>query len=90
MSMGTKKGGVSSSTRLQPQLTSSSLGLTPVLWTAGDVSDMFTGVMRGLEKLRQDMTKRIDRVEERAQQVQEKLRDELTDVKSQARTDQAN
>ena len=35
------------------------------------------------------MTNRIDRVEERAQQGQEKLRDELTDVKSQARTDQA-
>ena len=28
MSMGTQKGGASSSTRLQPQLTSSSLGLT--------------------------------------------------------------
>ena len=45
--------------------------------------------MTGLEGLRRDMTKRINRVEERAQQGQEKLRDELTDVKSQARTDQA-
>ena len=35
------------------------------------------------------MTKRIDRVEERAQQGQENLRDELTNVKSQARVDQA-
>ena len=89
MSIGTKKGGASSSTRLQPQMTSSSLSLTPVLGTAGDVSDMLTGVMTGLEKLRRNMTKRIDRVEERAQQVQKKLQDELTDVKSQARTDQA-
>ena len=31
MSMGKQKGGASSSTRLQPQLTSSSLGLTPTL-----------------------------------------------------------
>ena len=35
------------------------------------------------------MTKRINRVEERAHQGQEKLRDELTHVKSQARVDQA-
>ena len=35
------------------------------------------------------MTKRIDRVEERAHQGQEKLRDDLTNVKSQARVDQA-
>ena len=50
---------------------------------------MFAGVMTGLEELRRDMTKRIDGVEERAQQDQEKLRDELTIVKSQARNDQA-
>ena len=50
---------------------------------------MFAGVMTGLEELRRDMTKRIDRVKERAHQVQEKLRDELTEVKSQARVDQA-
>ena len=50
---------------------------------------MFTGVLTGLEELRRDMTKRIDRVEERAHQGQEKLRDELTHVKSQARVDQA-
>ena len=31
----------------------------------------------------------MDRVEERAQKGNEKLRDELTDVKSQARSDQA-
>ena len=35
------------------------------------------------------MIKRIDRVEERAHQGQEKLRDELTNVQSQARVDQA-
>ena len=35
------------------------------------------------------MTKRIDRVEERAYQGQEKLRDELTEVTSQARVDQS-
>ena len=57
MSMGTRKGGASSSTRLQPQLTSSSLGLTPVLGTACGVSDMFDGVMTGLEELRRDMTR---------------------------------
>ena len=89
MSMGKQKGGAPSSTRLQPQLTSSSLGLTPALGAAGDISDMFAGVMAGLEELRRDMTKRIDRVEERAHQGQEKLRDELTHVMSQARVDQA-
>ena len=35
------------------------------------------------------MTKRIDKLEEKAEQGQERLRDELTDVKSQARSDQA-
>ena len=89
MSMDKQKGGASSSARLQTQLTSSSLGLTPALGAVGDISDMFAGVMTGLEELRQDMTKRIDRVEERAHQGQEKLRDELTHVKSQARVDQA-
>ena len=87
MSMGTQKGGASSSTRLQPQLTSSSLGLTPVSGAAGDISDKFAGVMTGLEELRRCMTKKMDRVEERAHQGQEKLRDELTNVKSQARVD---
>ena len=89
MSMGKQKGGASSSTRLQPQLTSYSLGLTPASGAAGDISDMFAGVMIGLEELRRYMTKRVDRVEERAHQGQEKLRDELTNVKSQARKDQA-
>ena len=82
MSMGTQKGGGSSSSRLKPQLTSSSLGLTPVSGAARDISDLFAGVMTGLEELRRDMTKRIDRVEERAHQGQEKLRDERTKVKS--------
>ena len=89
MSMGTQKGGASSGTRLQSQLTSSSLGLTPASGAAGDISDMFAGVMTGHEELRRDMPKRIDRVEERTHQGQEKLRDELTNVKSQARVDQA-
>ena len=66
MSMGKQKGGASSSTRLQPQLTSSSLGLTPTLGAAGDISDMFAGIMTGLEELRRDMIKRIDQVDERA------------------------
>ena len=60
------------------KLTSSSLDLTPALGSAGDISDMFAGVMTGLEELRRDITKRIDRVEEGAHQGQEKLRDELT------------
>ena len=89
MSMGTQKCLASSNTRLQPQSTSSSLSLTPMHGTASDLSDKFAGVMTGLEELRRDMSKTIYRVEERAQQGQEKLRDELTDVKSQARTDQA-
>ena len=80
-SMGKQKGGASSSTRLQPQLTSSSLGLTPPLGVAG--------VMTGLDELRRDMTKIIDKVDERAHQGQENLRDELAHVKSQARVDQA-
>ena len=84
-----KKGGASSSTRLQPQLTSSSLGLTPPLGATGDISDIFAGVMNGLVELRRDMTKRIDQVDERAHQGRENLRDELTHVKSQARVDQA-
>ena len=51
MSMGTQKGGASSSTRLQPQLTSSSLGRTPVSGAACEISDMFACVMTGLEEL---------------------------------------
>ena len=79
-SMSKQKGGVSSSTRLQPQLTSSSLGLTPSFGATGDISDMFAGVMNGLDELRRDMTKRIDQVDERAHKGQENLRDELTHV----------
>ena len=45
--------------------------------------------MPGLEELRRDLTRKIDRVEERAHQGQKKLQNELTDVKSQAKTDQA-
>ena len=59
MPMGTQKGGASSSTTLQPQLTSSSLCLTPVLGTASDVRGMFAKVMTGLEELQQDMTKKL-------------------------------
>ena len=57
MSMGMQKCGASSSTRLQPQLTSSSLELTPVLGTASDMRGIFANVMTGLEELRQDKTK---------------------------------
>ena len=84
-----QKGGASSSTRLQPQLTSSSLGLTPSFGATGDISDKFAGVMNGLDELRRDMTKRIDQVDERAHQGRENLRDELTHAKSQAKVDQA-
>ena len=84
-SMSKQKGGASSRTRLQPQLTSSSLGLTPSFGATGDISDMFAGVMNGLDELRRDMTKRIDQVDERAHKGQENLRDELTHVKSQAK-----
>ena len=85
----TMSDGITSNTRLQPQLTSSSRGLTPASGAAGDISDMFAGVMTDLEELRRGMTKRINRVEETAHQGQGKLRDELTHVKSQARVDQA-
>ena len=60
-----------------------------MLGTARDVSGKFAIVMTGLELLRQDMTKSVDRVKERAQQVHEMLRDELADAKSQARSGQA-
>ena len=53
------------------------------------MSDMFAGVMTGLDELRRDMTKRIDQVDVRAHQGRETLRDKLTHVKSQARVDQA-
>ena len=66
ISMGTQKGSASSNTRLQPQLTSSSQGLTTVLGSASDMRGMFADVMTGLDELRQDMTKRIDGVEESA------------------------
>ena len=88
-SMHKQKDGASSSTRLPPQLTSSSLGLTPSLGAAGDISDMFAGVMNGLDELRRDMTKKIDQVDERAHHGRDSLKDELTHVKSQARFDQA-
>ena len=89
-SMSKQKGGASSSTRLQPQLISSFLGLTPSFGATGDIIDLFAGVMNGLDELRRDMTKRIDQVDERAHQGRENLRDELTHVKSQARgVDQA-
>ena len=42
--------------------------LNPELGTASDVSSMFASVMTGLEELRQDMTKKIEREKERAQQ----------------------
>ena len=81
-SMHKQKDGASSSTRLPPQL-------TPSLGAAGDISDMFAGVMNGLDELRRDMTKKIDQVDERAHHGRESLKDELTHVKSQARFDQA-
>ena len=70
-------------------MTPSSLGLTPSFGATGDISDMFAGVINGLDELRRDMTKRIDQVDERAHQGRENLRDELTHAKSQARVDQA-
>ena len=70
-------------------MTSSSLGLIPATGAAADIGEMFAGVMTSLEELRRDMTKIIDHVEERAHQGEEKLRDELTHVKPQARVDQA-
>ena len=51
-------------TRLHPQL---------MLISAMGVRDMFADVMTGLEELRQDTTKRINIVEQRSQQGQERL-----------------
>ena len=82
MSMGTQRGGASSSTGLQPQLTSSFLGLTTVLGSASDMRGRFVDVLTGLEEMRQDMTKRIDRVEGRAQQGHERLREELANSRA--------
>ena len=89
-SMGKQNGGATSCNRLKPQLTSSSLCLTPVLGTAGDVRGIFANVRTGLEKLRQGIRKRNDRVQQRAQQGHMRLRDELADVKSQAKSDQSH
>ena len=50
---------------------------------------MFSNVIADLDDLRQDMTKRTDRIDERALYGQEKLRDELADAKLQAKCDQA-
>ena len=50
---------------------------------------MFAGVMTSLEELRHDMTKKMDRVEKGAQKGHKRLNDELRDLKSQARSDQA-
>ena len=47
------------------------------------VRDLFADVMTGLEELRQDMTKRINIVEQRSQQGQGMLGDKLADGKSQ-------
>ena len=89
MSIGTQKVGASSSTRLQPQLTSSSLGLTPVLGTASDVSGIFASVITGLKEMRQYMMEKIDRVEKSAEKGRQKIRHELAGAKFQARSNQA-
>ena len=60
-----QKAGASSSSRLQLQLPSTSLGLTPVLGSVSDVRGMFTDRMTGVQELRRGMTKRINRLEER-------------------------
>ena len=60
---------------------SSSLGLTPVLGTAGDLSDMFAGALFADQEHESRWRK--------AQKRHERLRDELTDAKSQERRDQA-
>ena len=86
--MGTQRGGASSSTRLQPQLVSSSLDLTPGLSSASDVRGTFAEVMKDLGELLKDMTKIINRVEVRAQQGHERLRDKQANPNSQAKCDQ--
>ena len=55
-----------------------------MLGTASDMSGMFANVMTSPEELRQDMTKRIDRVEGRAQQGHEGLGDDLADRRDTA------
>ena len=84
MSMDMERCRASSSTRLQPQLMSSPLGLTSAFGWANDVRGI---VMTGFDGLRQNITKRIDRVEERTQQCYGRLGDELANAKSQANCD---
>ena len=55
---------------------------------AGDLGGMFADVVACLEELRRDMTKRTDRIEERAQRSHEMLGDEQAYKKSQAKCDQ--
>ena len=52
ISMSIQRGGASSCTRPQPQLTLSSLAPTQVLGSANDVRGVFADVMTGLEELR--------------------------------------
>ena len=56
--------------------------------TASDVRGMFANVMTSLEEMQQHMAKVIDRVEERAQQGYERLRDDLAETKPHAKCDQ--
>ena len=85
MSMGTQRGGALSNTRLQP---SSSLVLAPLLGSASDVRGIFADSTTGLEEMRQDKTKKIERVDERAQQGHERVMDKLANTKSKAECDQ--
>ena len=55
-----------------------------MLGSASDVRGLFADVMTLLEELQQDLTKRFNRVEEKAQQGDERLRGELEDAKSQS------
>ena len=57
--------------------------------TAGDVRGIFANVRTGLENNCKASEKKNDRVEQRAQRGHERLRDELADVKSQAKSDQS-
>ena len=60
-----------------------------MLGTISDASGIVASAMTGLEELRQDVTERFEREEERAQQGHQLLKDELAGANLQARRDEA-
>ena len=85
--MDLKRDGVSTITRLQHEMMPPTLGLTSELGPACEINGMFADVMARLPELRQEMTKRLDKVNEIVQYDHGKLKDELADKRSRANYD---